>query len=300
LFKPYKENVLIGDSSALSKHWNYEDIFCVGLQTKEQADMMMKFGGKIICGDATHGLTSYDYQMFSLVVKDDLGKGYPVAHLVTSNADKLILTVFFQAIKTRNANVEIRFSMSDDDAATKGAFKAAFGPELITLLCHWHVPLAWKRNISLVPDPSQRDEILYLLGLTLTEKEEAEFNKIINVLMNNFPGCDQFLTYFSLNYLNRPEEWAGYLRNFFHDGVETNMLLESLHNYIKTVLLKRHPNRRVDTLIELLLTMEQEFYVRYTVEKSKNNLLPPLPAGVNGCHKRGLNFPDSSVYMVGS
>jgi hypothetical protein len=263
LFKPYMSETLVGDDHGLKNEAEYRHYFFVGIQTRLQAEMMRNHAPKIICGDATHGLTAYGFQLFTLMVKDDTGKGYPVAYLITSNVTKRILASFFLAIRKRSPGLKITITMSDDDEATKGAYREAFGPDIITLLCQWHVPLAWKRNVHRIKLKEKREELLYLLNRVMRTKKREEFNQIAHVILSDYEDCKPFVEYLKLNYFNRPEEWASCFRNMFHDDVDTNMLLESLHNLLKTVELMRIPNRRVDVLIQLLLRMDENRFKDY-------------------------------------
>jgi hypothetical protein len=296
VFKPFKGDMRFGDDKDLRNHEDYEDLFFDGLQTKEQAVMMEQHAPKIICGDATHGMTAYGFQLFSLVVKDDTGKGFPVAYLITSNVTKLILTCFFSSIQRRIPRLKITLTMSDDDIATKQAFRAAFGEDIMTLLCQWHVPLAWTRNVWRIDVSDKKEELLYLLRRAMKTRDKTEYHSIVTLIRNDYSDCKRFVDYLDLNYFNRPDEWSSCFRTMYHDSVDTNMLLESFHNLLKTVELSRRPNRRVDTLIELLLDMEENRFREYLVQKSKK-MDPPL-VGPTTRHQKGLRIPDSSVLKL--
>ena len=47
---------------------------------------------------------------------------------------------------------------------------------------------------------------------------------------------------------------------FNHAGTDTNILLESYHNRLKTFFLNRGKLRRVDDLLELILNFEEDDY----------------------------------------
>jgi MULE transposase domain/Ulp1 protease family, C-terminal catalytic domain len=185
LYKPVKKGVVFGDAKILSKHTNYEELFCLGIQTKEQKDKMAEFAPKILCGDATHGMTAYGYQLFSLVVKDDFGKGYTVASLIASHVDKLVLTHFFQLLQQQNPDMKITVTMSDDDEATKEAYKAGFsGQNQTNLLCQWHVPRAWQSKMARLIRKEDREEIMYLLKLCMRTRKKSEYDRIVGVILS--------------------------------------------------------------------------------------------------------------------
>ena len=55
-----------------------------------------------------------------------------------------------------------------------------------------------------------------------------------------------------------------YYRNFEYANTGTySMWSESFHNVLKTYCMKRKPNKRVDDLINVLLTYEEDTYWRY-------------------------------------
>jgi Ulp1 protease family, C-terminal catalytic domain/MULE transposase domain len=295
LYKPYKKDLVFGNADVLRQHDKYDELFCLGLQTKEQADMLSKFGPMILCGDATHGLTAYGYQLFSLVVKDDTGRGFTVASLITSHVDKMVLSHFFQLLQERVPDTKITVSMSDDDEATKAAFRSGFGTDT-NLLCQWHVPRAWQSNLARVDRKDNKEELMYLLKKAMWTRNKAEYFKIVQLILSEYGHNKEFVTYLSLYYFNRPEQWASSFRLFYHGNVDTNMLLEALHNVIKTAELERKLNWRVDTLVALLLAMEQNRFKSYCIAIT-NNVVAPIP-DLTKRHVDGVKIPDSSVRLT--
>ena len=55
-----------------------EDMLLV-IQTEFQRDMMVKFGNNIVCLDATHGTTMYDFLLITAIIVDEYGEGVPIA-----------------------------------------------------------------------------------------------------------------------------------------------------------------------------------------------------------------------------
>lgn len=297
LYKSPGDDFTVGNTSELRNHPNYNDIFCLGLQTKEQAFVMCKFGGKILCGDATHNMTKYDFQLFTLMVKDHRGKGYPVSHLITRNLDSKILAAYLKELQRRNPTLKIQFAMSDDDKATRKAFKAAFGDDVHVLLCYWHLRRAWRSNLFHITDPDVRENVIQLLEETLITRKVDEFNQLMEQLMQILIKFPKFISYLHTTYLQRIEDWARCHRNFFHDGVDTNMLLESFHNQMKTVYLKRKVNRRVDTLLQFLSQVEVNFWKDFTTA-SLVLAVDDDSGQVSISHIRGMHILDSDVIQV--
>ena len=55
-----------------------EDMLLV-IQTEFQRDMMVKFGNNIVCLDATHGTTMYDFLLITAIIVDEYGEDVSVA-----------------------------------------------------------------------------------------------------------------------------------------------------------------------------------------------------------------------------
>ena len=75
--------------------------------------MMAKFGSNIICVDATHGTTMYDFLLITVLVMDEYGEGVPVAWALSNREDQAALVEFFRAIKARVGNLSPNILMSD-------------------------------------------------------------------------------------------------------------------------------------------------------------------------------------------
>lgn len=56
-----------------------ENDFCLIIMTQYQSEMLIHFGNDKLCIDGTHGLNSYNFQLYTIVVIDEYGNGYPVA-----------------------------------------------------------------------------------------------------------------------------------------------------------------------------------------------------------------------------
>ena len=97
LYKPQGDNFKVGpqdfgdyeiDNKFISSN------FIFAFQTKEQLHMLQKHGSKIVCVDSTHSTNKYAFKLITVVVQDELGKGYPVAHLISNQEDERTLFYF--------------------------------------------------------------------------------------------------------------------------------------------------------------------------------------------------------------
>ncbi|KAK3915747.1 Bifunctional purine biosynthesis protein PurH, partial [Frankliniella fusca] len=83
-----------------------------------------------------------------------------------------------------------------------------------------------------------------------------------------------------------------------HGGVETTMLVESFHNILKSIYLRRIPNRRIDDLIDLLLQIEEDYFVRYDNAIQLETLSPRDIKKIKERHQRGKKIDDQDVLKV--
>ena len=121
------------------------ELSAIGIETKAQHEMFVKYSAKITCTDATHGTNQYGFPLISLVIPDDFGKGYTVGHSISNRSSEEVLTPFLEAIKEKcTKNFEINALMADDDNSGWNAFKNVFPSVNIKhLLCKWDIVRAW-------------------------------------------------------------------------------------------------------------------------------------------------------------
>ena len=117
---------------------------------------------------------------------------------------------------------------------------------------------------KLTPKTEVKNELYRALLVMLEERDPLQFE----MLMNSFLSmCNEkspnFGEYFQVNYKDCAKQWAVCYRNFEDANTDTNMYVESFHNDLKTYHKERKPNKRVDDLINVLLTDEEGTYWRY-------------------------------------
>ncbi|XP_063595250.1 uncharacterized protein LOC134772142 [Penaeus indicus] len=298
VYKPQGDGVFIGDP-AIGDLPHAKDLFAIGIQTKEQLDMM--HNQEILCIDATHGTNQYGYSLTNLLVPDEWGKGYPVGHLISNYLDEKTLFYFFQEIKKRDPNLTVNVIMSDDDYSGPNAIKAVFGQDIRHLLCKWHVHRAWQWKLKhhIATDSTLRDEIYKCLIVILEEKNTNKFKELTAAFEKKYtPTCESFVKYFFSNYMNRPEAWAMCYRQFPHANTDTNMFAEAFHNRLKTFFMKRQPNRRVDDLVNLLLEIEEEDFWRRKSDLQYKSTAPPPLIPHQSRHRKDLQIEDKDVEHV--
>lgn len=94
-----------------------EKDFLLGFQTQFQKEMFEEHANKLICVDATHGTTAYDFQLVTVLVVDDYNEGIPVAWLISNKETTDALKVFFSSLRERCGDIRTEIFMSDDAEA---------------------------------------------------------------------------------------------------------------------------------------------------------------------------------------
>jgi len=83
-------------------------------------------------------------------------------------------------------------------------------------------------------------EMFTALRTIMYAADEPTFFKMVEGFCAKYVlSSSSFVQYFTSNYLNRPEVWALCYRRFPHGNANTNMLVESFHNRLKTFYLGR-------------------------------------------------------------
>eukprot|EP00794_Sanderia_malayensis_P020831 gene20831-22875_t len=299
LYKPQGEDVVVGPDDMHGTPRETQT-FLFAMQTKEQLAMFEKHASKIVCLDSTHCTNKYDFKLVTLVVPDELNKGYPVAHLISNHEDEETLHYFFEAIKKRcSSDIKVNAVMTDDDNTGWKAFSSVFGNDAHHLLCKWHIHRSWRRRLhSLFPkDREVQSELYQGLMVLLEERDSTKFEAMCSAFIEKYAAVsEEFVRYFNEVYMNRPEKWAMCYRNFPHANTDTNMFVESFHNRLKTYYMQRRRTRRLDDLINLLLTIEEDDYWRHRLDimYGKDERVKTT---VNR-HKRAMQIKDVDVSQV--
>lgn len=71
-----------------------DEDFAVGFMNNIMEKKLKDFS-KIICMDGTHGTNRRNWELTTVLVKDDQNMGFPVAFLVTNRLDQVIQNIFF-------------------------------------------------------------------------------------------------------------------------------------------------------------------------------------------------------------
>ncbi|GFQ69698.1 MULE domain-containing protein [Trichonephila clavata] len=124
--------------------------------TDFQKEMITKYGKDKICIDGTHGLNSYDFNLYSVVVVDEHKNGIPVAFCFSNKSSEDVFRIYFSAIKNAVDIIETTTFMTDDAPAFYNATSYVMGTVKNVLLCAWHVTRNWHQNLNKIKNPEKR------------------------------------------------------------------------------------------------------------------------------------------------
>ena len=199
----------------------------------------------------------YNFQLFSLVAQNSYGQAVPIAFLITSDGRMDTLKIFLNEFK--KIYPWVGTFMTDNDDAEIGAIEAVY-PESNHLLCWWHILRNWRirllqpQNIS--NDPNFKTKLFDLL--MNSNDFEADFEQLLSIASPEFSKYLQTFLY------PKREKWAHQFRKYIkmYKSTNSNMLIESFHNILKTKFFNKKFNRRIDRLIYILMGPIQAHYSR--------------------------------------
>ena len=151
------------------------DDFLLVMQTPEQAKMM-ETNQRIICVDATHGLTTYDYYLLSIVVVDKYGHGLVCATAIASRENGVIWEIFGKALLTSRTQIRPEVLMSDDTNSAFNGLKKVWPSLQHKLLCLWHVKRNVRKKCLACQGPSKK-KVSNKKSNTTDEEEEEDDDK---------------------------------------------------------------------------------------------------------------------------
>ncbi|KAK5648070.1 hypothetical protein RI129_002962 [Pyrocoelia pectoralis] len=78
-----------------------DDDFILIIMSHYQEEKFLEFGKSNVCVDGTHGLNSYNFQLFTILIIDNYGSGMPVAFCFSNREDTLLFVHYFNCIKNK-------------------------------------------------------------------------------------------------------------------------------------------------------------------------------------------------------
>ena len=227
------------------------DIFCLIMSSPFQRHLLERYGGpsSIVFFDATHDTVKYrNFYMYTLLVVDEGGRGYPAAWMIANSKTAAIQAHFLKKLHAVVPQFVPGAIMVDEDAAARSAVCGVF-PKSRLYLCDFHLSRSWKRKLSglkIILAPEMTRHLAILRRSSCEGEFEASYLKLKEHLTQT-PRGSRFWEYLLHNYMfNKKLFWAGCYRLFPY---ATNNHVESWHNQLKGTYLKRKSKVRLDQYI---------------------------------------------------
>ena len=122
-----------------------QEDFLLVMQTRDQAQMMVE-NPRIVCADATHGLTNYDYLLLTIMVIDKFGHGLAAGWAITSRENSTTWRLFARSLYPEARNIQPEVIMTDDANSAYNGLKHVWNSLNHKLLCHWHLKRAVRKH----------------------------------------------------------------------------------------------------------------------------------------------------------
>lgn len=216
--------------------------------------MLTTFGQNIIAIDSTHGLNQYDFELTTIMVVDDYGEGFAVAYMFTNRKDTFVNNIFFDVIKSKVGILKTKTFMSDMSEVFYNAWNCVMGRAEHQLYCSWHVDRAWQTNLTKINSKEKRSWVYKTIKVLQQNIQIKSFLEQLNTVIISLltdTDTNKFGVYFEQCYSKNVEKWAYCFRK--DCGINTNMILESMHKSVKYFYLNRKTVKRLDKGLHAVL-----------------------------------------------
>lgn len=288
VYKPRGQNIVCGNSS-LADLPHSLDLVTIGLQTEEQQRVIKDNVLRIVSIVPINWFSEMDICMFSLVVPDDCGFGYPIAHFITNYVDEATLRCLFLSLLERYPLLKINAIMTDENNFGLNAIRSVFG-DTRHLLCQGHTRRNWQEKLQkLINCDKTRYEVSAILDMLLYEREEETFKQMCYTFIESYgKTCSTFIEYFCEHYLDRQLKWASCFRRLPEGRFDSMEYGEAFKCRLKGCQRERNCANAMSDFVLTLLALEQGDSVN-TLDRRRQQI------DESNRHTKGMQIPDSIV-----
>jgi hypothetical protein len=259
--KVWRDKLVVSGHKVIS--YSLENIFYYGIISPWQMDIMKV--SKCFSLDSTFGISSRSSEvLYSLVVRHpDTGKGVPVGYLITNDQSVTPVLAWLRFLKTNCAmnpeQITVDCSIPESDA-----IRVTFGENCRIQLCLFHVAQCWSRNLTtkVKTRPGQYTNAKVVRGNIMSDLQSIMYETVCEIVVEKVRMFrerwtveqPQFVEYLEDRWLalDGYKKWSAAYVIEEHKQMRTNNYIESWHNQLKSVYLKRIKNRRLDRLVYIL------------------------------------------------
>ncbi len=236
-----------------------ENEFSLSFASPWQLDLLRN--SQFFCMDATHSITmDKKTVLYTLVIRHNIsGKGVPVGYMLTNDHSRTPITRWLNGLKNVGM-LPLRITI-DCSIPEINSITGVFGPSTTIQLCLFHVSRAWNTNLKskVKSDSPLNNRILwgFIMGelkSVMYERSVELFESKLESFFEKWSNHVEFIEYFKKEWVTEEKKkmWSAAYQPDTFTNMATNNYIESWHNQLKSIYLKRRRNRRMDRLIYIL------------------------------------------------
>ena len=214
----------------------------------------------------------------------------------SNREDKTLLINFLKHLK-QSGNITPEWLMSDDAEQFYSAWIDTFDGNPRNFLCNWHVDRSWCRSIAtMIKGEEDQISIYHILGVLMEETEQQKFHILLEKALYSMKTgevLDRFSDYFETiiaEDMNNGHFVTGKMLE------STQMYAESFHRVLEHVYMKGNINKRLDSVIHLIMKYARDKALDRIMkaEKGKSTRRTNI---INKKHQESLKLLTSNVCM---
>ncbi|KAJ8869624.1 hypothetical protein PR048_028617 [Dryococelus australis] len=273
--------------------------FFLALASDAQLSILATYGNDSVCVDGTHGLNSYDFELFTIMILDDSDQGFPCAFLFSNRGDSVAMEIFFSVIKCAlPAPVEPAVFMSDIADSYYSAWCSVMPHENTSRLYNvWHVDRAWRGNLYKINGKEKQAEVYRKLRVIMQETDIDTFESMmVNLMQELYSSSDTivFAQYVD-EYFANPSPWAHCFRKFI--PINTSTALENMHEIVKHLYLRGRKARNLDDAFHAVMRFLKDRLYDRLITPHKNKDTHKL-SDIRSRHKSSLEMSTTDMFEM--
>lgn len=248
------------DDVNLSKPNNEDHLFFLALQTADQQRMLQRETSMPMFISIAKADFTLQYYLTSIIVPCEKNFEYPVGHLISSQMNEEVISLFLQTIGERCPELNVNCIVSLECQELNEAIRKVFGADGPYFLSKWHFLETMRKEFQKKAQPSKGEEIFdYILAMADAESEDR-FLFLYNSFKEQFePEHPEIVSNFA-DYFVRASEWASCYRQ--DPGIlDSCLYVDSFFNKLNKKY-RRRPSKSLTLLPDLLLFLQESYRER--------------------------------------
>ncbi|CAA9999134.1 unnamed protein product [Nesidiocoris tenuis] len=269
-----------------------DDDFFVVLANDEQIKMLRSQGENFICIDTIQCCNYHNIQVTLILTKDETGRCYPCAFLISNRIDQDTMTVFFTIVQeTLGHDLGTDVFMSEPAQFFYIAWRNIFRTPKMRVYSPWRVDALWRKNLALVIRPESRSYVYHLIRELAFEKDEIAFQRQLTSslaeLITNSETAE-FGRYFQKEFAGCPHYWA---LCYIDARVTRSVHLETMHKRIEHICFKgKFARRLAGALNELMKHVRDKLFPPFVCPSEVGKTQKKI-ANLRDRHEKSLKLP---------